>query len=112
MRFSKTFFALVAAISGAAAFDGDATFFFPGLGACGLVNSDSDFIVALSTTQFQSGAKCGTVIPDEVNGQTVMAQVVDLCPGCAANDVDLSPAAFSGLASTDLGRIQVSWDFV
>src|ERR1043166_3004944 len=34
------------------AFDGDATFFYPGLGACGKTNSSKDFIFALPAVMF------------------------------------------------------------
>jgi hypothetical protein len=38
--------------------------------------------------------------------------VVDKCPGCGSNDLDISPTAFSHLASQDLGRIKVDWEFL
>ena len=36
-------------------------FFSVGLGACGWTNVDSDYIVALQTESFDSGAHCGKV---------------------------------------------------
>lgn len=47
---------------------------------------------------------CSSSLP-LANGKTVNAKVVDKCPGCAANDVDLSPAAFEKLADLELGRL-------
>ncbi|KAF5329691.1 hypothetical protein D9619_008949 [Psilocybe cf. subviscida] len=92
---------------------GDATFFNPALGACGQVNGDNDLIVALSLDQFGTGSNCGRSIVANFQGASVVATVVDKCVGCASSDIDLSPAAFSQLASTDLGRIHgVSWDFI
>ena len=44
-----------------------------------------------------------------VQGKTSQVTVVDRCPGCGVNDIDLSPAAFSDLANEGLGRISVSW---
>ncbi|KAF8182957.1 riboflavine-aldehyde-forming enzyme [Pholiota molesta] len=91
---------------------GDATFFEPGLGACGVSNNANDFIVALSPAEYSSGANCGRDIEVQYQGKSVIVEVVDLCPGCASGSIDLSPAAFSQLADESLGRIQVTWSFV
>ncbi|KXN85759.1 Papain inhibitor [Leucoagaricus sp. SymC.cos] len=91
---------------------GDATYFFPGLGACGLQNGNQDLIVALNPADYAGGANCGRSIVVNYQGKSVITKVVDLCPGCGAGGVDLSPAAFQQLASLDLGRIQVNWNFV
>ncbi|KIJ55843.1 hypothetical protein M422DRAFT_24350 [Sphaerobolus stellatus SS14] len=92
---------------------GDFTFYDPGLGACGKTNKSSDLIVAVSSQVFASFGKqisngnpvCGKKITLKANGKTVTATVEDKCPGCGANDVDLSPAAFKKLASLGTGRI-------
>ncbi|KZT20523.1 hypothetical protein NEOLEDRAFT_1122554, partial [Neolentinus lepideus HHB14362 ss-1] len=88
-----------------------ATYFYPGQGACGAVSKSSDLIVALSTAQYNGGSHCYQHIGVHYNGQFVDATVVDECPGCGPNDIDLSPAAFQRLASLDQGRIQVTWDY-
>ncbi|KAK7460920.1 hypothetical protein VKT23_008848 [Stygiomarasmius scandens] len=91
---------------------GSATFFNPGLGACGFTNTDSDFIVAVSSQIFNSGL-CNRQMNVNFQGRNVQVTVVDSCPGCGAGDIDLSPAAFSQLASLDAGRIQpVQWNIV
>ncbi|CAL1698871.1 unnamed protein product [Somion occarium] len=96
----------------ASAFTGDATWFHPGLGACGAVSVDSDLVVALSPSQYANGAHCFQHILVQVNGKSVDATVVDLCPGCASGSIDLSPSAFQRLASLDVGRIHnVNWNF-
>ncbi|KAF9484203.1 riboflavine-aldehyde-forming enzyme [Pholiota conissans] len=91
-----------------------ATWFNVGLGSCGVVNVNSDFIVALSTVEMAGGASCGRQI--RVNfidqGRSVVATVRDTCPSCSQFSIDLSPAAFQALASLDVGRIQVEWDFI
>ncbi|KAF9497325.1 riboflavine-aldehyde-forming enzyme, partial [Pleurotus eryngii] len=87
------------------AFAGDATFFAPGLGACGAVSHSTDLIVALSPAQFAGGANCFH------GGKFIEATVVDLCPGCAGDSIDLSPSAFQTLENPDVGRIQVNWNF-
>ncbi|CAL1698873.1 unnamed protein product [Somion occarium] len=99
-------------IGSAVAFTGDATFFDPGLGACGAINNANDFIVALSPSEYAGGAHCFQRIFVTYQGRSVDATVVDLCPGCGPGSIDLSPAAFSQLASLDVGRIHgVNWNF-
>ncbi|KAJ3558461.1 hypothetical protein NM688_g909 [Phlebia brevispora] len=98
---------------------GDATFYEPGLGACGVTNSASDHIVAVSASFFDTfpGATanpnanpvCGRTLTANFQGKSTTVTVVDRCVGCALDDIDLSPAAFSDLADQSLGRIQVSW---
>ncbi|KAF4588722.1 hypothetical protein EYR40_010276 [Pleurotus pulmonarius] len=90
---------------------GDATFFAPGLGACGAFSQSIDLIVALSPAQFAGGANCFRHIGINYGGKFVDATVVDLCPGCAGDSIDLSPSAFQVLENPDVGRIQVNWDF-
>ncbi|KAI0266434.1 barwin-like endoglucanase [Gloeopeniophorella convolvens] len=100
---------------------GQGTFFAPGLGACGQTSQDSDLIVAVSTELFNGfpGAGvnpndnpiCGKSITAHFQDKSVTVQVVDRCVGCATNDLDFSPAAFSQLADESLGRINISWEF-
>ncbi|KAJ7328493.1 barwin-like endoglucanase [Mycena albidolilacea] len=105
-------------------FSGDATFFDPGLGACGFTNTADQLIVAVGHGEFDSfpGAGpnpntnpiCGKQIQATSGGRTVTATVVDRCAGCAgAADLDFSEAAFAQLADPSVGRIHgVQWDFV
>ncbi|KAL0945410.1 hypothetical protein HGRIS_000902 [Hohenbuehelia grisea] len=93
------------------ALSGDATWYNTGLGACGGRNKDSDRIVALSPRQFKNRQNCRKHIKVHYRGKTVDATVVDLCPGCAGDSIDLSPAAFKALAPLDDGRIKVTWNF-
>jgi hypothetical protein len=41
--------------------------------------------------------------------RSVDVRVVDRCVGCAATDLDLSPAAFDELAGEEMGRVVGSW---
>lgn len=52
-------------------------------GACGNVNSDSSYIVAVNSGMFDS-SKCGqsVTVTNQNNGQSITATVADLCPGC------------------------------
>uniref|UniRef100_A0A060TEI0 ARAD1D07700p n=1 Tax=Blastobotrys adeninivorans TaxID=409370 RepID=A0A060TEI0_BLAAD len=97
-------------------FSGDATYYTPGLGACGWENSESDKIVALNVAQFGASSNgnenCGKKIRVQYNDKEVEVEVTDKCPGCKHGDLDLSPAAFDELADESEGRIQVTWSFV
>ncbi|KAI0790207.1 RlpA-like double-psi beta-barrel-protein domain-containing protein-containing protein [Irpex lacteus] len=95
------------------------TFTGDGLGACGRSNTAADHIVAVSasfydtfpghTTNPNNNPVCGRQMTVSYQGRSTTVTVVDRCVGCQLHDIDLSPAAFSDLAPTSVGRIQVSW---
>jgi len=100
--------AVARAISGTQT--GQATFFEPGVGACGGTNTAEDLIAAVSSNVFTTNV-CGSSITVNFQGKSVTVQATDKCPGCGDFDLDLSPAAFKQLADPSLGRIQVTWNF-
>ncbi|MEV7424883.1 MULTISPECIES: RlpA-like double-psi beta-barrel domain-containing protein [unclassified Streptomyces] len=97
---------------------GQATWYNTGLGACGWNNNDGELVVAVSPGVYgtypnpNNSPVCGRQL--QVNGPlgSVTVTVVDRCAGCATNDVDLSPAAFSRIGDLNAGRINVSWDWL
>ncbi|ATZ58364.1 hypothetical protein BCIN_16g01700 [Botrytis cinerea B05.10] len=95
---------------------GDLTYYAVGLGACGVTNSDSELVVAMSAglmgTQSNGNPNCGKKIKISHGGKSVTVKVVDKCMGCATYDLDLSPAAFKALAPESAGRIKGTWSFV
>jgi expansin (peptidoglycan-binding protein) len=117
MRFFSTLvtlpiLALAAAVSHPDA-DGDITYYNTGLGACEETNKDTDFVAAVSATVFNHKAACNKNIRVSYKGSTVDVRIVDYCPGCAANDIDLTPAAFVKLTGNlGLGRVKGSWDWI
>ncbi|TCD64757.1 hypothetical protein EIP91_003648 [Steccherinum ochraceum] len=98
---------------------GQASFYEVGFGACGRVNFNTDFVVALPSTFFGTGypdPRCFQVvtITNTENGEIAQAIVVDECTECTgAHEMDLSPGLFSALApSVDgVGLIPISWVF-
>jgi hypothetical protein len=92
-----------------------------GFGACGTELHDTDMIVALaaptwgkSTYDVMTGAAtnpwCGQKIKVEYNGNSIEATIMDLCPGCAGQDIDLSLAAWKKLTGLDeKTRLKASW---
>jgi expansin (peptidoglycan-binding protein) len=83
-----------------------------GLGACGWTSKDSDFVVALNSAQYGSGQYCGRRIEIHANGKSAIAEIVDECPGCSADGLDLSNGLFRHFAHTEDGVITGSWNFV
>ncbi|KAF7329452.1 DPBB-1 domain-containing protein [Mycena kentingensis (nom. inval.)] len=106
------------------AYSGDATYYDPGLGACGHTNTGSQYIVAVSHKVFDSypGAVasnpnknpiCGKKLKATYGGHSVTLTVVDRCPGCQPDDLDMTRAGFKTLAPLDKGRIgSVKWTWV
>jgi expansin (peptidoglycan-binding protein) len=83
-----------------------------GLGACGWSDKPSDFVVALNSAQYGSGKHCGQQIQIQANGKTAIAQVVDECPGCEGDGLDLSDALFEHFAPSATGEFVGSWGFI
>ncbi|KAI1312130.1 RlpA-like double-psi beta-barrel-protein domain-containing protein-containing protein [Xylaria venustula] len=100
---------------------GDLTYYAPGLGACGVTNSESDAIVALSQELFDQytpngnpnlNSLCGRQIQINLGGKSAVVTVEDRCTGCAYNDLDVPVAVFSQLADPSLGRVEISWSWL
>ncbi|KIM49401.1 hypothetical protein M413DRAFT_106763 [Hebeloma cylindrosporum] len=87
------------------------TFYDAGLGACGKVNSNADFIVAMNSGQFAGGAHCFQTITITVNGKSTSAQVADECPGCPFAGLDFSRGLFDFFAPESAGVLTGSWTF-
>ncbi|TVY82627.1 Expansin-YoaJ [Lachnellula suecica] len=124
MRFSSTLaigasLALAnAAVIGKRSLSGEATYYGGNVagGMCSFstYTLPSDILgTALSDSNWDNSANCGRCVsvtgPD---GNAVTAMIVDQCPGCGTNHLDLFPDAFSDLANPTLGIIPVTWDYV
>ncbi|KAF9443279.1 hypothetical protein P691DRAFT_764431 [Macrolepiota fuliginosa MF-IS2] len=114
MFFKQTsLFLLSAAIAlvNAQTFTGQATWYFPGLGSCGLTNGNNDLIMALNAPQYNPSV-CGRRARIFYQGKSVDVTVVDRCADCPFGNVDLSPAAFNQISNQDAGRIPVTWQYI
>ncbi|EIN13716.1 hypothetical protein PUNSTDRAFT_129390 [Punctularia strigosozonata HHB-11173 SS5] len=85
------------------------TLYEAGLGACGGYNTDSDFIVAINTPQWDGGSHCGATITISYGGKTAKAQIVDRCEKCPYNALDLTPSLFSYFADIGQGVFYGDW---
>ncbi|OQO02942.1 hypothetical protein B0A48_11225 [Cryoendolithus antarcticus] len=90
-------------------YSGDLTYFAVGMGACGHVSSESDKMVAISHTIFDSYSTgnpntnplCGkSVTITGKDGSPYTAQIWDRCVGCVSADLDL-PEAFFDIVTKD-----------
>ncbi|KAI0041589.1 hypothetical protein FA95DRAFT_1501246, partial [Auriscalpium vulgare] len=88
------------------------TFYNVGLGACGQVNTASDFVVALDSAQWSSGAHCFQRITITANGKSAQATIVDECPFCNNTGLDLSAGLFQFFAPLYTGILHGTWNFV
>jgi expansin (peptidoglycan-binding protein) len=94
---------------------GVATFYATanGAGAC-LYDVTTDIhVAALNAMEWANSAWCGACA--DVTGQDgkmVRVRIVDECPDCEKDQLDLHPDAFAELAPKSVGRIPISWTFV
>ncbi|EOR01724.1 hypothetical protein E3P92_00729 [Wallemia ichthyophaga] len=92
---------------------GQATFYQAngGTGSCGQQLSNSQMGVAVSSNMGCT-SMCGQNVQIESNGQTVSAPVVDCCPSCESNHIDLLPKVFESLGiSQSEGVAPVTFSF-
>lgn len=102
-----------ASSSSSGTYSGEATYFFQNgvAGACGNVNSDSAYIVAIDSAMYSSSL-CGKSLTISGNGKSVTATVADECPSCASSgSIDLSVGAFTALADESAGVVEVTWSW-
>ncbi|KAF2467874.1 barwin-like endoglucanase [Lindgomyces ingoldianus] len=67
----------------------------------------------MSDSNWNGASACGSCVRITGPwGNSITAMVVDQCPGCGPNHLDLFPDAFKALADPNTGEIQVSWDWV
>ncbi|MFS7917872.1 putative rlpA-like protein, double-psi beta-barrel [Helianthus anomalus] len=116
--------AMVACLTSVAhAIAGQATFYTPPYvpSSCFGFEDRGVMILAANSGLFNNRAACGTryrvtctggtnAVAQPCTGRSVDVTVVDLCPGCAGNQVDLSQEAFAVIANTDAGRINIEYN--
>lgn len=102
--------------SSASKCDGEITYYDTGMGACGWDNDGTtENVVALPAglmgAQSNGNPYCGMTITISKGDKTTTAKVVDKCPGCSGNAIDLSRKAFLELADESVGRTEAEWWF-
>ncbi|CAK9139500.1 unnamed protein product [Ilex paraguariensis] len=113
---ATTLFSMASAVPGVATYY---TVYVPS--ACYGFEDQGTMIAAASEALWNNGAVCGRRyrvtctgptnqgVPQPCRGGSVTVRVVDRCPGCAANGLDLSLEAFSAIADPAAGRINIDY---
>ncbi|KAL4734502.1 RlpA-like double-psi beta-barrel-protein domain-containing protein-containing protein [Aspergillus similis] len=99
-------------------YTGDLTYYDPGLGSCGITSTSSEKICAVSHVVFDAALTsgnpnenplCGLKLRIRRGGRSVDVKVVDRCPGCNVDDLDVSSSVFEELGDLAEGRVTVEW---
>ncbi|KAL1548894.1 EG45-like domain containing protein [Salvia divinorum] len=117
-------FALAAAsiISMASAISGTATYYSPLVpSSCYGYENKGTMVAAANRALFNNRAACGqryTIrctgatnqgVPQPCRNGPITVTIVDLCPGCATNQIDLSAQAFDIIADPNAGKIRIEY---
>lgn len=94
--------------------DGIATFYdADGSGNCSFPATPDDLdVAAFDMTSYAASATCGACVKVKGPNGDVTVRIVDSCPGCAPNHLDLSRSAFAKIADPARGRVPVSFQMV
>ncbi|KAJ7274909.1 hypothetical protein C8J57DRAFT_1224470 [Mycena rebaudengoi] len=84
---------------------------FDAFNACGTPIQDSDFVVAVSPSVFESGTRCGDDVTVQFGGRSVALKVADECPICIASSIEMTQAAYTALMAPVLRPVTVTWEF-
>ncbi|KAG9046377.1 hypothetical protein FS837_004553 [Tulasnella sp. UAMH 9824] len=96
-------------------FNGRATWYDVGLGACGDYNGPSDYIVALNSHQLDTSVyppvQCGRKVRITYEGKSAVATVKDECPGCPFGALDMSKGLFTHFTGLGTGVFYMDWEW-
>lgn len=94
--------------------DGVATYYnATGSGACSYGSSPNNLMVAaIDPDNYGRSRLCGAYIRVIGPKDEVVVRIVDLCPGCGTNHLDLSREAFETIANLSSGRVAVTWQLL
>jgi expansin len=94
--------------------EGIATFYdATGAGNCSFDATPDDLdVAAFDAKSYAGSAACGACVKVKGPDGEVTVRIVDSCPGCDANHLDLSESAFAKIAAPSRGRVPVSFSTV
>ncbi|RAK72198.1 putative extracellular cellulase CelA/allergen Asp F7-like [Aspergillus fijiensis CBS 313.89] len=99
-------------------FSGEATFYGGNVdgGACsfsGYTIPSGLYGTALGSPRWDDAAQCGSCVQvTGPSGNKIKAMIVDECPECDSNHLDLFQTAFAELADISKGVISIDWEYV
>lgn len=80
-----------------------------GAGACSFEAGGDLQVAAADTQDFAGSLACGACVSIQGPKGSTTVRIVDLCPDCQANQLDLSQSAFAKIAEPSAGRVNVTW---
>jgi len=84
-----------------------------GAGNCGFDATPGDLdVAAIDTADYANSAACGACVHIKGPNGDVTVRIVDSCPGCDGNHLDLSKSSFAKLAPVEKGRIDITFQTV
>lgn len=94
--------------------EGIATFYdATGAGNCSFDATPDDLdVAAFDASSYAGSATCGACVKVKGPQGEVTVRIVDSCPGCDRNHLDLSRSAFAKIAEPSRGRVPVSFSTV
>ncbi|XP_073271763.1 EG45-like domain containing protein [Primulina huaijiensis] len=114
---------IASVVSVASAVAGTATYYTVYLpSACYGYQDQGTMIAAANRDLYDNGAACGKNyrvkctgptnqgVPQPCRNGEIIVKIVDLCPGCGTNQLDLSEQAFSTIADPNAGKIQIEYN--
>jgi expansin (peptidoglycan-binding protein) len=75
------------------------------------IGPDTD-VAAIDTDEFAKSASCGSCLSVSGPKGKLTLKIVDLCPGCGANHLDLSAEAFAKIADPQAGKVTITYQLV
>lgn len=83
-----------------------------GDGSCSFGASSDLDVAAFNFPEFAKSASCGSCINVSGPSGAVIIRIVDSCPGCEKNHLDLSQSAFAKIATLEAGRVPITYQSV
>jgi expansin (peptidoglycan-binding protein) len=75
------------------------------------VGADTN-ITAMNDAEYAKSASCGSCLAVSGPKGSVTVRIVDRCPGCEKNHIDLSAEAFAKIAEPKAGRVPITYQLV
>ncbi len=75
------------------------------------ITSDTD-VAAINVAEYAKSAACGSCVNVSGPKGKVVVRLVDRCPSCVANHLDLSAQAFAKIADPKAGRVPITYQLV
>jgi expansin (peptidoglycan-binding protein) len=83
-----------------------------GDGSCGFGPSSNLDVSAFDLANFAGSASCGSCVSVSGPKGAITVRVVDSCPDCTSNHMDLSQEAFAKIADVSAGRVPITFQVV